>query len=343
MKKKRHGWWFLILFVVPWTALTAVALIATLTGTAKQLISLGYISVQGRVLSAEVKVEEDGEGGTSYHPKIKYSYTVSDKPYFGERVRYGTVSPYRAYAREFITAHPSGSEITVYYDPAKPQAAVLQTGISGTDLAAPLFLTPFVVVSIAFWAAFIFQSPGRLNSQIEYAEIKDRQRARVPFVSPKAASVLTLGAAAFVVSFPIAFWPPTLIAKACVGWLIVVVLSMGVYARQKRRIQRGHFDLWLDQRNQQLIVPPSAANGVLQTVPFEEVVNIDKVIEPATDSDSSPQYFTIVTVRDRAKARTIKLAKLNQEVDADQFANWLKERIVMAPPRRPEVGSAFAK
>lgn len=79
----------------------------------------------GVVLTAEVT--EDGGRRTTYKPHVTYAYTVNGASYVGHVVRAGD-SGSRVGAEVLLGQLPSGSIVTVHYDPGEPSRAVLEPG-----------------------------------------------------------------------------------------------------------------------------------------------------------------------------------------------------------------------
>ena len=70
---------------------------------------------------------------TTYGAKIRYSYTVDGRPYNGGRVGWTGRGMARTdhYARKRMAKYPVGKQITVYYQPGKPENAVLEPAAEG--------------------------------------------------------------------------------------------------------------------------------------------------------------------------------------------------------------------
>jgi hypothetical protein len=64
---------------------------------------------------------------TYYSPIIKYSYSVEDKDYTSETIRYPGVN-FKKYsqAADFVSQYPIGSQIEIYYDPTNPSLSCLE-------------------------------------------------------------------------------------------------------------------------------------------------------------------------------------------------------------------------
>lgn len=70
------------------------------------------------------------DGKTEYQASVKYSYTVDGTEYKGDQVTSSDVYfKSMLSANEVVDRYPTGSEVSVHYNPDKPNTAVLETGI----------------------------------------------------------------------------------------------------------------------------------------------------------------------------------------------------------------------
>ena len=62
-------------------------------------------------------------------PVVKYSYRIGGREHVSNRVGYMVIgSSNKAYAEGIVARYPVGKEVTVYYDPADHDTAVLEPG-----------------------------------------------------------------------------------------------------------------------------------------------------------------------------------------------------------------------
>ena len=122
--------------------ITAVlAIIFCAAGTA--LIVLGWNIVQdaqasaawpgvpGMVRESSVDSATDSDGHTTYAPQVRFTYAINGRPYEGHTIHFGETSyssPTAAQAA--ANRYPQGQPVTVYFDPAHPEKAVLETGMN---------------------------------------------------------------------------------------------------------------------------------------------------------------------------------------------------------------------
>ena len=96
-------------------------------------LSQNWPTVEGQIVQATIEVtrssDDDGTTSTRYAPLVIYTYSLvgqqytSDKVTFGAKWRYGSRSK-----AESKSNYQTGQRINVYYNPEKPEQAVLEPG-----------------------------------------------------------------------------------------------------------------------------------------------------------------------------------------------------------------------
>lgn len=82
----------------------------------------------GLVITSEVASGTDTDGTRLYWPNVEYRYGVNDSTYVGTRVRaILTRTSSDGPARRVVARYPAGAAVTVFYDPADPSSALLDT------------------------------------------------------------------------------------------------------------------------------------------------------------------------------------------------------------------------
>ena len=120
--------------------------------------SASWPSVSGQITSSSVSHSTDSEGADSYTPSVGYRYVVNDLQYSGSRIKFGETSYNKeSEAAAVVARYPAGTTIPIYYDPAGPDTAVLEPGVtSGSYLflaigacfiILALVLTPIIAIS----------------------------------------------------------------------------------------------------------------------------------------------------------------------------------------------------
>jgi hypothetical protein len=102
-----------------------------------QRASRSWSSVPGQVTGTDIQVKtfkfrtRMGGTRTDYRPVINYEYNVLGIPYQSSQITFGTIQVDQAHAQAMLAKYPPGSAVTVYYNPKKPQQAVLEHGGGG--------------------------------------------------------------------------------------------------------------------------------------------------------------------------------------------------------------------
>ncbi|MBN1316445.1 MAG: DUF3592 domain-containing protein [Anaerolineales bacterium] len=97
-------------------------------------------SATGRITEAEIKestsTDDDDVTRVTYYPAVRYEYQVDDQVYTGKRISFGGIvsSSSRSKAETELARYPVDGEVTVYYNPEKPEEAVLEQKASGSKM-----------------------------------------------------------------------------------------------------------------------------------------------------------------------------------------------------------------
>lgn len=96
----------------------------------------GWRSVRGTVTSSGVVSHKrydskENRTATSYEPVVHYQYSVDGNTYPGDRIGFGSGSYSKSKAEQIAGGYKQEAQVTVYYDPAHPDKAVLETKSKG--------------------------------------------------------------------------------------------------------------------------------------------------------------------------------------------------------------------
>lgn len=114
----------------------------------RQRASKRWPATRGEIL--ESGIEEDSDG---WAPHVRYAYAVGGKHYANERLYFHLATRSTEHdARRHLTPYPVGKTVSIYYNPLKPEDAVLDTRM---PLWLPLFwlifTTLMLVVGVEMW------------------------------------------------------------------------------------------------------------------------------------------------------------------------------------------------
>ena len=125
-----------------WAALCLMVIGAILIGVSvgevrQALDSANWQPAQAQISTLGVVDALNDDGARIYTAQIEYDYTVNERRYRGDRVRFGSTvgSTDRRRAERMIAPYERGAFVTVYYDPLAPSRAVVERQLDGVIMA----------------------------------------------------------------------------------------------------------------------------------------------------------------------------------------------------------------
>lgn len=115
--------------------------------------SQGWSGVQGQVTDARVdrttRTDSDGDIQYSYSPNVSYTYQVGGNTYYGDKLTFGFQQSFssEAKAQAALQRFPVGGNVTVYYNPANPNEAVLERSAGGFGVSLVIGIV-FVLIAL---------------------------------------------------------------------------------------------------------------------------------------------------------------------------------------------------
>ena len=127
--------------------------------TVRTLETRNWPSVSGRIttsrLHSYISRSSDNSSSTRmYTTRISYRFHVKNKAYVGKTLSYGEYSSSSpSHAKGILKKYPVGAKVTVFYNPANPDKAVLEPGKLGI---LPIFwVCALVFLGLGIWGVFI--------------------------------------------------------------------------------------------------------------------------------------------------------------------------------------------
>jgi len=153
--------WILILFILVGMIFGSVVLYGYLgfsvVSAIKSILTYTWPTVEGKILSVEIKEEPEPGELTIYSPIIEYEYIVNQKEYKSNRFAYGFMANSTLSTTEEICEKFSIDEVVkVAYKPNKPEESILLRGIQSFHIKNILL---FIVLLIVFWPLAIVWFP----------------------------------------------------------------------------------------------------------------------------------------------------------------------------------------
>jgi hypothetical protein len=148
----------IVIFIV-FNGLGFVLLFRAISERRKLQSANTWPSAQGVILASCVEEDDSrnavGKVAVTFMPVVSYEYTVLGKTYHGTKVTLGTSGFNYIDASNISKRFPEGAQVPVFYNPAKPEEAVLAPRAAGG-----LFpLTPgifFIAVGVGIGLYSIF-------------------------------------------------------------------------------------------------------------------------------------------------------------------------------------------
>jgi|HubBroStandDraft_6_1064221.scaffolds.fasta_scaffold150017_2 TPR repeat protein len=125
----------------------------------KAQATLRWPSTPGRIVDSRVVKGVDQDGDLTTDASVTYAYSVGGASLKGNRVSIG-----KRGARSSVQKYPSGTDVQVFYDPAKPSSAVLEPGGSGVTLVLVIGIA-VILGGIGFGAVSGETSPPQAPAQ----------------------------------------------------------------------------------------------------------------------------------------------------------------------------------
>lgn len=127
--------------------------------------SASWPAIPGQIVSSRIieeterrRDEDDGREriSTTYRPDIRFAYRVGDNDYAADTWKLGAImgSGSPKYAEKVVGRFAAGQSVTVYYDPARPDVAVLDPANRDGASLPLIFATAFGLAGVLFMWLF---------------------------------------------------------------------------------------------------------------------------------------------------------------------------------------------
>ena len=107
-------------------SLIFLAIIFSARRTAAQAQS--WATTTGRVILSTLEARRGSKGGTVYYPVVQYQYRVHAMDYESRKIMPG-MEWGGSGAQAVVAKYPTGSTVTVYYNPENPAEALLERDV----------------------------------------------------------------------------------------------------------------------------------------------------------------------------------------------------------------------
>jgi hypothetical protein len=136
-------WGFPMLFVWAFLFGGVITLAFGAGGSMEAFYSASWPSVDGIITLSQIDTyltESDTGSTTMYHPQVSYNFTVNGAVYHSDLISLGDYSTSDLErARKWLSPYSIGGSVKVFYDPGRPEKAVLEPGPTW-GLLIPVFI-----------------------------------------------------------------------------------------------------------------------------------------------------------------------------------------------------------
>jgi hypothetical protein len=320
-----------LLLLVFWTGLMITADSVVIATSVRQARSVDFATTTGKMVQSEV-----GRGAMSHRGvEMGYNYTVNGINYTGHHYRYDDRNAAWEYSSA-VDAFPRWSSRRVYYNPNDPSDSVLDPGLDGCDLLLLLFATPLNAVTLALWVATVQSRRKRILSElaggVPILRGNGEIRAKLASFTPAGASLAALGAAAFVLAFPVVSiggFKPTMTGMIVV-WGAVLAATVTTFVWTWNKNRSGSYDLRIDEASMAVTVPQIGGQRKPLTLARDEILAVS--LQRRIAKTPSGEYFSYLPAIDRVTSATgsptVNLVTLGwTETKARAFGRWLSEQL----------------
>jgi hypothetical protein len=156
-------------FLLPLSAITLLGLaFDVLFGVhfAGQLASKKFSQVDGKITSSKIVFDTSGsENAHCSVAAICYAYNVNGFDFNGNRLRYVSIDA----PENLVATYKVGDAVTVFYNPKKPEDAVLSAGVTSADWRRLAWQILLNLALAASWLLFLCKRESVKKSPVSEA------------------------------------------------------------------------------------------------------------------------------------------------------------------------------
>jgi hypothetical protein len=330
------GMAFGMLFGLFWCSITFCFDGAILWPATRQLLARQYASTTGTITKSQVRADNSGDG-TSYHADVHYRYQVAAQEYEGKRVRFDQIGMGERHAHEMSGRYSVNQAVTVYFDPAVPENAVLEQGIDVATFFVLLFLAPFNAIAfgivgsaLGWWRGRALSRPG---AGISVRNDGFRTTVRIYTSSPALVALAAWGGAGLVSVFALLIiqMVTSLEVAVAAGWIFTFVCTLVAWFLARRNYWQFDRDALTGRIE---IREPSGQISQVAAGDLEPAAYSSKT---TTDSEGdTSERFPVDLKCDKlttGESRSLQLREEYSEEAAARFVAWFNG--LMFPQESP--------
>jgi hypothetical protein len=302
---------------------------------ARQVVARNYPSTQGWITHSDIteRAVPPHKRETSYGVSFRYRYQVGGSLFEGDRFRYNNApssSWDREWAESLVAAHPVGSKVQVYYNPANPADAVLDRGLSGRDVVLVLVWLSYDCMLLSFWIVtglcfrrILFR---RASGGVDIQHRGDILCIPLPRFIPSVIALGFVGISSFFSAFVLGTIPRFYAALTTIS--VILLAGLLIYAWLLSRVRSGDYDLVIDKAAQRLHLPKTFGRNNRISLSFADIDSVDsEVIAKKSKGGFTLVYAPTLHVVPRQKGETHRLANWRERERSEAFVAWLREQL----------------
>jgi hypothetical protein len=148
---------FVMLFSIVWTAMSVFVMVRSRRSTSWPKAIGTVVSAEVRRVVSEAGASDGAVNSVTYEPYVKYAYAVAGRAYehdkFASAAQWAMREP--ADAEAIVRGYPVGHQVPVFYNPSRPDDAVLVPGGSSGNwyflLVGCVLFVASVIVILTQW------------------------------------------------------------------------------------------------------------------------------------------------------------------------------------------------
>ncbi|MCP3061157.1 DUF3592 domain-containing protein [Myxococcus sp. K38C18041901] len=315
-----------LVFVLPWLAITGFADYMVGSSVGRQVQSASWPTAQGTITSSEVETAR-GNKSITYGLKVAYTYSVDGQQREGHKYRITTSrSGDIEEAQALVDRYPVGARVTVYHSPGPPSEAILQPGLGGGELVVLLMLLPFNLVAL-YLVRMVVQSFKPKPPLLSPFTREDGSECVAPDAPDTGTWVgLVMGPASLacvvLTSSLAGVYPPVLAGVA--AWAVVIASGLFVGRYIHTRKKAGHYEVRLHRRERRLSLPPIQGRKARLEVRWRDVLSLR--VEPQVPAKKDTHYrATLEIATADGTTRQEAVCEFTREEQAAALAQWLRQ------------------
>jgi hypothetical protein len=321
----KFGKIFLVVFGLVWCSITFIIDGGLAWNLVQQLRASNFPTVMGTVTYSKVNVTSDGEGN-SYHADVRYRYVVDGQTYESTSIRFDQMSSFKEQTEAQVRKYGVDQAVTVYYNPAQPQTAVLELGPSIDNFYAALGLAPFNAVAFfligGLWSRWRTRQLGRPVAGVSLRSDGLITTVRLYERSPTFAAVANFGGFGFLTLFGVtlAMWLMPLEAALALGWSAVLAVTFLAW----RSARKKYAEIGVDTLRGRVDIRDY--DGRTYSLDREDIQQVSYSSRTNTNSEGTKTTYPLgLSYLDPESQKPCLLALPEQSSaeDAEFIAHWL--------------------